>query len=700
MAISGVACPSGLKRQQICPGGCGACNEDSVYCVNNVPTPIPNELTNPALACVLKKDGSTYAPNGGKTCAQLGRDVANACTGECTACPVGTTPSGREVGVCKTYGERFLEILSDGLAILGGPNSDGRYDYSVTGPVAINGIYVKSDASENLNWKSATLPPELKWLLKNYTLCTADSDCGGGKLCSEGGYCYKSGISVGTACAVNSSDCDKNQVCDMTSKKCVVSSDPLKIVKDASDSNLLKIYDSSLANIGSAVYQNISGSVGIGTTSPNTSALLDLTSTTKGLLLPRMTTSQKNAISSAPAGLVVYDSSLNKLYYRNNSTWTDLTGPQGPQGYTGATGPTGATGATGSQGPAGPQGPTLGIYDSLGLPSTGPRVAGDAGGRNLFNLGNAAIGTSTLASNSKLTVYGRNSIVNTGISLDVQNASSVNIGILGNINSTTYNNAHAKGISLDILSNNNATGASFNVNSFSAPSGYPGMISDNRGVTTTTVNSYGNAYGGYFTGRAYGSIGWGMGVYAEGYGQGNWPVYGVYAKAEGQSNASNAYGVYATAVGPATNRYGFYTPDNSYVGGNLTVGGTIYGTVSPSDIRLKENVSELDDDYGLNIISKLDPVSFNWKDKSYGEAKQYGFIAQAVQKILPDLVKASPSDGMLGLNYDGLIAPIVKAIQEQQKEIENLKKQNDDLQSVNDSLESRVKALEDKMNLK
>jgi hypothetical protein len=53
--------------------------------------------------------------------------------------------------------------------------------------------------------------------------------------------------------------------------------------------------------------------VGIGTTSPNASALLDVSSTTKGFLPPRLTTTQKNAISSPAAGLVVYDTTLGKL---------------------------------------------------------------------------------------------------------------------------------------------------------------------------------------------------------------------------------------------------------------------------------------------------------------------------------------------------------------------------------------------------
>jgi hypothetical protein len=55
------------------------------------------------------------------------------------------------------------------------------------------------------------------------------------------------------------------------------------------------------------------GSLGIGATSVNASAITQIDSTTKGFLPPRMTTTQKNAISSPAAGLVVYDTTLNKL---------------------------------------------------------------------------------------------------------------------------------------------------------------------------------------------------------------------------------------------------------------------------------------------------------------------------------------------------------------------------------------------------
>jgi hypothetical protein len=55
------------------------------------------------------------------------------------------------------------------------------------------------------------------------------------------------------------------------------------------------------------------GKVAIGTITPAASAVLDVTSTDKGILFPRMTTAQKNAIVTPTAGLVIYDTTLNKL---------------------------------------------------------------------------------------------------------------------------------------------------------------------------------------------------------------------------------------------------------------------------------------------------------------------------------------------------------------------------------------------------
>jgi hypothetical protein len=64
-----------------------------------------------------------------------------------------------------------------------------------------------------------------------------------------------------------------------------------------------------------------SDNIGMGTNTPNASALLDVSSTTKGFLPPRMTNAQMVAIATPAAGLVVYDTTNNKLSVYDGSTW-------------------------------------------------------------------------------------------------------------------------------------------------------------------------------------------------------------------------------------------------------------------------------------------------------------------------------------------------------------------------------------------
>jgi hypothetical protein len=66
------------------------------------------------------------------------------------------------------------------------------------------------------------------------------------------------------------------------------------------------------------------GDVGIGTTSPNAAARLDVTSTTSGFLPPRMTTTQRDAIGSPPNGLLLYNTTTDKLQVRAGGAWVDL----------------------------------------------------------------------------------------------------------------------------------------------------------------------------------------------------------------------------------------------------------------------------------------------------------------------------------------------------------------------------------------
>jgi hypothetical protein len=114
----------------------------------------------------------------------------------------------------------------------------------------------------------------------------------------------------------------------------------------------------------------------------------------------------------------------------------------------------------------------------------------------------------------------------------------------------------------------------------------------------------------------------------------------------------------------------------------LTSGGVLWaaGGYTSSDRSLKKNIVTLNDSQGLDAVMKLDPVSFDWKDPQK-PGRQMGFVAQNVQSVLPELVSADEKNGLLGVNYNGLIASTIKALQEQQKEIEDLKLQIEELKA-------------------
>ena len=90
-------------------------------------------------------------------------------------------------------------------------------------------------------------------------------------------------------------------------------------------------------------------------------------------------------------------------------------------------------------------------------------------------------------------------------------------------------------------------------------------------------------------------------------------------------------------------------------------GGTLTST-NPSDQRLKNNIQSIS--YGLDEILKLNPVTFNWIEDKINQGKQYGFIAQEVQKIMPDLVKNLGIKDYLGLDKEAIFTILVRAIQQ------------------------------------
>lgn len=82
--------------------------------------------------------------------------------------------------------------------------------------------------------------------------------------------------------------------------------------------------------------------------------------------------------------------------------------------------------------------------------------------------------------------------------------------------------------------------------------------------------------------------------------------------------------------------------------------------------------------YGTAIsrIMSLIPIAFDWDKQAIAhsdEGKQFGFKAQEVQDVLVELVKENTNDHKMAVNYSGMMAVLVKAIQEQQQVIDDLK---------------------------
>ncbi|MCF8459684.1 MAG: tail fiber domain-containing protein [Flavobacteriales bacterium] len=239
----------------------------------------------------------------------------------------------------------------------------------------------------------------------------------------------------------------------------------------------------------------------------------------------------------------------------------------------------------------------------------------------------------------------------------------------------------------------------------------------------------GNNWGVF--GKASGAAsGYKVGVLGEAAGTGNFTnvSIGVQGKATSQSTDNFGvygysttpttyfnYGVYGAASGSSTND-GFiwdeHLQGSSWVAaknGNFGVYGSEEGSgnwagffdgdvwtmdtyYQSSDRRLKNNIETIES--GLATVAKLRPVTYNMKesakeDAKFSEKRSFGFIAQEVVDVLPELVVSliHPVDvnvqgderQLLALNYDGFIPVLTSAIQEQQVIIAKLKTDNENL---------------------
>jgi trimeric autotransporter adhesin len=103
------------------------------------------------------------------------------------------------------------------------------------------------------------------------------------------------------------------------------------------------------------------------------------------------------------------------------------------------------------------------------------------------------------------------------------------------------------------------------------------------------------------------------------------------------------------------------------------------GVVSTSDANLKTNITT--SPYGLQQVLQMKPVQYNWKTNPTADS-QIGFLAQDMQKVIPEAVVTPNNGDPMGMKYSELIPVLVKAIQEQQKRADEQEKRIIELETI------------------
>jgi len=157
-------------------------------------------------------------------------------------------------------------------------------------------------------------------------------------------------------------------------------------------------------------------------------------------------------------------------------------------------------------------------------------------------------------------------------------------------------------------------------------------------------------------------------------------------------NIGNATAIGYNAIVNASNKIVLGNPNAKTVGG--------YGAwTNYSDLRLKENIV-YKNDLGLNFITRLKPVSFNYKANK-NKDRTDGLIAQDVEQVLKELnldfsglIIDDDNDKTMNLSYPAFVIPLITAVQEQQKQIEAQQKLVESQQKQIEELKAQQKLAE------
>jgi hypothetical protein len=377
--------------------------------------------------------------------------------------------------------------------------------------------------------------------------------------------------------------------------------------------------------------------VGIGTTTPSNSAALEVTSTSSGVLIPRMSLAQKNAIVSPATGLLIYQNDgVSGFWYFNGTVWTTFSDTSWL-----TLGNSGTSPATNY----------LGTSDSKELIVK----TNNTEALRVNTNSNVGIGT-TLSPTTKLFIN------NSGGAIRIEDGTQGAGNILtsdanGNV---SWEDPPIIGLPDDDWRFNSGSDDA-------APIYRTGTVKIGPVIPRRFVDALLDVHNNTLNQTKFGigdveyEIDW------------------------------DALFQFSHSLIPSV--------DDSYTlgksGRRWTAVYASNGTINTSDSRDKESILPLK--YGLKELMKLRPVSYYWKEEKYGNTllkekdkkRKIGFIAQELMEVLPETVQdkewqikdpnnptsdyiLKPSES-LGVNYSEIIPIVVKATQEQQSTLDEIR---------------------------
>ena len=385
---------------------------------------------------------------------------------------------------------------------------------------------------------------------------------------------------------------------------------------------------------------------GIGTTTPHTSAKLEVASTEKGFLPPRMTSLQRGNIVSPAPGLIVYqtDGTVG-LYLYNGSNWNYVINST-TNVLPVSNGGTGVTTSTGTESVVLSNGPTINLLNIS---------SGDQRFPSSIN-----ITPTTYATSKRAGAW----LGDWGLLQDFLGDGTKNFSITQNVNNSTYPSR------LFIKTNGNVGIGSDSPSSTleigSTSGSVPGYLVLNPTTSGTRQEETEiNIKPAPITTTPAAAQTWVIDQVSNN----NNPRLRIFPSISGED-------------------YGITIKDGGFVGigvpspsVKLQVNGDIIANsiAGSSDLRFKTNIHTVEN--ALDKVKSLRGVYFNWNQKSFpnkdfSDKTELGFIAQEVEKVLPEVVsKDKTPEEYRSVKYDKVVALLVEAIKEQQKQIDSLKSQ-------------------------